>query len=259
MATQCPSCGGTVRKQPDGQTAACSGCGKQYRLKQPAPAPVVPATPATYDVAEDTKPCPFCGETIKSVAVKCRFCGENLNQTAPSSVSSRATTMPAKETTLFDGTPSQWTNLGTFIGCSLMGLLGLVLWLVGLFGNVRDFDGIGWVGFSILGLGAVIAIAAYIKVRFTHFRVTTERIEVERGWISKQVDHLDLFRMKDVRVGISIFDRIVGIGTVTVISTDKSTPTLRIYGIFDSRRLYDQLKQEAVRADRRRGVVHVEA
>jgi len=91
------------------------------------------------------------------------------------------------------------------------------------------------------------------------YLVTTDRIEIEKGWISKKVDNLDLFRIKDVRFRQSIMDRLLQIGNIVIISTDASSPTLEINGIHKSRELYDKLKEASITADRRRGVVHLES
>jgi membrane protein YdbS with pleckstrin-like domain len=109
-----------------------------------------------------------------------------------------------------------------------------------------------------MGSWGLVAFSAWYNVRFLVYCVTTERIEVGRGWIAKKIENLDLFRVLDVRLKVGILDCLVGIGNVSVISTDKSTPSVMIRGLPNARAVYDRLKHEAVRADRRRGVVHVE-
>jgi len=138
-----------------------------------------------------------------------------------------------------------------FIFCGCIAVAGVVLLAIP---NVPFLATLGVCVFAVL-----IALRAWFNVRFLVYRVTTDRVEVERGFIAKRLDNLDMFRVQDVRLNIGILDRLVGIGNVNVISTDKTTPTMTIRGLPDARTVYERLKREALRADRRRGVLHVES
>ena len=71
----CPECGHNleVDEKGAGMTVPCPECTK----------PITIPFPAIAHASINTKPCPFCGELILTVAKKCKHCGEFLNMTQP--------------------------------------------------------------------------------------------------------------------------------------------------------------------------------
>lgn len=118
---------------------------------------------------------------------------------------------------------------------------------------VRLLVGVG------LTLGVAIVLAGKVwVVKTTGYRITTDRIQFERGLLSRRVDNIDMFRIKDLAMHQSVWERLLGIGSITLMSTDATDPEFVISDIPNPRHVYDVLSQEALRADRRRGVVHLE-
>jgi hypothetical protein len=67
-----------------------------------------------------------------------------------------------------------------------------------------------------------------------------------------------MFRVIDLKMRRSLLDCVVGVGTVGLITTDKTDPQFYFEKIHDSRRLYDIIKRTSLEADKRSGVVHLE-
>jgi len=112
-----------------------------------------------------------------------------------------------------------------------------------------------------LGLGVFVILLLLLKViklKMTHYEVTAERIEWSRGIFDRRVDNLDMFRVIDLRLRRSLLDCILGIGTVGLITTDKTDPEFTFEKIRNSRRLYDVIKKASLDADRRDRVIHLE-
>jgi membrane protein YdbS with pleckstrin-like domain len=112
-----------------------------------------------------------------------------------------------------------------------------------------------------LGLAVLVMLMLFMKVlklKMTYYEVTSDRIEWSRGIFDRKVDNLDMFRVIDLKLRRSLLDCIFGIGTVELITTDKTDPEFAFEKMRYSRLLYDVVKKASLAADRRDGVIHLE-
>jgi uncharacterized membrane protein YdbT with pleckstrin-like domain len=107
---------------------------------------------------------------------------------------------------------------------------------------------------AIVTLGLAL-IYYWLRARSTHYRVTTQRVVVDRGILSKQLDQVDLYRIQDYRVERPLSQRMMGTGNILLFSQDRSSPAVRLHGLSaDVVKLYEQLRAATEDEKRRRGV-----
>ncbi|HEY1534702.1 MAG TPA: PH domain-containing protein, partial [Polyangiaceae bacterium] len=112
---------------------------------------------------------------------------------------------------------------------------------------------------QILGL-AILTLGIWLLPRWWHrgsklYRVTTRRIVVETGVLSKRLEQIDLYRIADYTVDRPFGQRILGTGNLLLRTFDKSTPELHVREIkTDVVALYEKLRAATEAEKTRRGV-----
>lgn len=163
----------------------------------------------------ERQPCPACGEMIAVAAVKCRFCGEDVEQF-------RRRREAAVERDLFVGHPAAIHTCGQWV---------LVVITLGL-------------AYPFLLLRSLA----------TKYRITTQRIAIERGLLSKTRQVIELFRVDDFELVQPLGMRLLGYGILRIKSSDRDAPEVRLVGIDDVEELYERLREANLRERERRGV-----
>ena len=102
-----------------------------------------------------------------------------------------------------------------------------------------------------VGIGLILLARAWYLVASTRYRLTSQRLFAQTGLIAKNLEEVELFRVKDVTLTQGMLQRMLGVGTVVVLSTDDTAPRLELHGILGPMEVKEQIRT-AFRASRQR-------
>lgn len=137
-----------------------------------------------------------------------------------------------QETTLWQGSPSQWLNLGHYLFAVVLAagvITGGFFFPPGWALIVVPFFYIGW---------------RFLVVRSTRFELTTERLRLTRGVFNQKIDEIELYRVKDIAMERPLWMRLTGLSSILLQTSDRSLPTLVLPAISKGVELRENLRRQ---------------
>jgi uncharacterized membrane protein YdbT with pleckstrin-like domain len=121
----------------------------------------------------------------------------------------------SSEALVWQGSPSQLLNFPVFLVCVLL------FWLV---------------------IPVFVAIWKWLVVRNIRYELTSERLRVRRGVLNKELEEMELYRVRDYKLEQPLVLRLFSLGNVTVTSTDVSDPVVTLHAIRESEQVREQIR-----------------
>lgn len=92
-----------------------------------------------------------------------------------------------------------------------------------------------------------------LPLSFTRYRLSGDRLFCETGFLNLKSDEVLLYRVQDLELTMTLGQRIFGVGTVCVHSSDKSMPHLDLKNVKHPRDVKELIHQNVeVAKDKRR-------
>ena len=92
-----------------------------------------------------------------------------------------------------------------------------------------------------------------MPITFTRYRLSDDRLFCEKGFLNIKQDEVLLYRVRDLQLNMSLGQRIFGVGTICVVSSDKSVPHMDLVNVKDPRNVKELIHRSVEEAkDQRR-------
>ncbi len=131
------------------------------------------------------------------------------------------------EQEVWRGSPSQWTNFPWYVACLLIIPIPFAIWKT-------------------------------IVVACTSFTLTTQRLKKAKGVFNRTFDEIEIYRIKDSTIRQTLWERIVGVGTIELVTSDRTHPTLVLPSIRGFAEVQQMIRTQTEAARRSRGVREID-
>lgn len=149
---------------------------------------------------------------------------------------------PMSEDTIWTGSPSQFTNTGNFL-IAAVGLLAVVV--------VAIMITMVLAVLVLVPLG--FAFWKWMQVRCMKYELTSERIRSTQGVFSLRREELELYRVKDSSMIQPFIQRLFSLGSIVLMTSDRTDPEFVIPAIKDPNGLLDEIRKYVeIRRDQKR-------
>lgn len=209
--------------------------------------------------------CPRCSAAIEPDSRFCRHCGAAIEAPAPQSAAPAAAAPPpaapgdkfrdpVHEQDIWSGRPCWRADFGLWL-LWFAGSIALIYVAARYSEPGSEVRTTAWVIAGAAGLS--LLVRGGLLILGTGYRLTTQRLFIRRGILSRVTDQLELVRVDDVRLRQGIIDRLVGTGDLEILGSDRTDEVVMIGSIDNPAELAERLRG-IVRASRGKGTLFVE-
>ncbi|MCL4202205.1 MAG: PH domain-containing protein [Pirellulaceae bacterium] len=177
--------------------------------------------------------------------------GDRLRQAAED----RQSDASEQEEKLWQGTFSSRAMIGKWILAAAWTLIAPIAILgTGIGGQAT------WWAYLLIAVGLWVTFALQLAYRklAVKYHLTSQRFIHESGLLKRTTDRIEVIDIDDVAVEQGIIERMLGVGTIKIVSSDRTHPELWMRGIDDVKRVATLL-DDVRRKERRKRSLHIEA
>jgi membrane protein YdbS with pleckstrin-like domain len=173
----------------------------------------------------------------------------------------RAATPNEPESKLWEGGFSPKAMYGTWLISAIVSIGILVALVLVPWADVIEIStqAIWTFGIGIILLWWVLAIGTYLYRRLGMFyELTSQRFIHTSGILVRTTDRIDVIDIDDVAYTQGLIQRMLGVGTITLVSKDRSHPNLILRGIDQVDKIAGMI-DDVRRKERKKRSLHIDA